>query len=445
MNHRLRAFAYALLSLAALMFPPFLRAASVLMISIDGMRPDYVTQADAHHLKIPNLRRMLVEGSYAEGVIPVTPTVTYPNHTTLVTGVMPAAHGIYANQPFDPLRVNKDGWYWYAVDVRVPTLWQAVSAAGRVTASVEWPATVNARGIEYNLPEYRRAYTDDDIKLDEALARPEGLLQELEARLGRYTSGAADDASDDAVRTRFAAQIIRERKPAFMTMHLISLDGESHKAGPFSPRANGALEMIDGMVGTLASAWRANGSDSIVAIVSDHGFASVTHVLNWRIPFIAAGLIDAQDSRKWQATLWGDPAAAVMLRNPADDALKSRVRVVLAQLASDPANGVSQVLEGQDIRALGAWPDAAFVIGLKAGFAFGGESEGPLVRENPGGGTHGYLATEKEMRAAFMMTGEGVPHGRDLGTIDMRSIAPTLAKMLGVPLARAELPALELR
>src|SRR5580658_889840 len=69
----------------------------VLMISVDGMRPDYVTDADSHHLKVPNLRRVLAEGAHSSGVNGVLPTVTYPSHTTLVTGVWPAEHGILNN------------------------------------------------------------------------------------------------------------------------------------------------------------------------------------------------------------------------------------------------------------------------------------------------------------------------------------------------------------
>src|SRR4051812_35650747 len=126
-------------------------AAPLLVISIDGMRPDYVTQADRHSLDIPYLRAMMKEGAYAQDVTGVNPTVTYPSHTTLVTGVAPAEHGIYNNTPFDPTGRNRDGWYWYAVDIRVPTLFDAVAAAHRTTANVEWPVTVGAKGIGFNI------------------------------------------------------------------------------------------------------------------------------------------------------------------------------------------------------------------------------------------------------------------------------------------------------
>src|ERR1700733_6995922 len=71
-----------------------LHAKPVLMISIDGLKPEYVTHASDHGLQIPILRRFLTEGSYADGVVPVLPSVTYPDHSTLVTGVWPEEHGV---------------------------------------------------------------------------------------------------------------------------------------------------------------------------------------------------------------------------------------------------------------------------------------------------------------------------------------------------------------
>src|SRR5262244_3870926 len=117
----------------------------VLMISIDGLRPDYVTAADKHGLKIPTLRRFVSEGAFAEGVQGVIPTVTYPSHTTLITGVWPAKHGILSNTIFDPLRTGQSAWYWYAEDIRSPTLWDAAATAGWTTASLQWPVSVGAR------------------------------------------------------------------------------------------------------------------------------------------------------------------------------------------------------------------------------------------------------------------------------------------------------------
>ena len=105
-------------------------AGPVLLVSIDGLRPGDLLQADQRGFKLPNLRKLLSEGAHASTVIGVLPTVTYPSHTTLLTGVSPARHGIVSNTTFDPLNINHGGWYWYAENIKVPTLWDAARAKG---------------------------------------------------------------------------------------------------------------------------------------------------------------------------------------------------------------------------------------------------------------------------------------------------------------------------
>src|SRR5450631_2517623 len=214
-------------------------AASVLMISVDGMKPEYVLEADARGLRIPYLRSVLAEGAYAEGVVGVWPTVTYPSHTTLVTGATPAEHGILANLEFDPRRRFKESWFWYAAQIRVPTLWQAARAAGLTTASVGWPVTVGATDIDYLIPEYWRitAPTDDlnpsDRHLIAALSRPVGLLAQMQDSVGPYLMANDTSRHGDEVKTRFAVDILRKHKPGFMTLHLSSLDEVEHSYGAF--------------------------------------------------------------------------------------------------------------------------------------------------------------------------------------------------------------------
>src|SRR5450631_1992874 len=228
--------------------------APVLMISVDGMKPEYVLEADARGLRIPYLRSVLAEGAYAEGVVGVWPTVTYPSHTTLVTGATPAEHGILANLEFDPRRRFKESWFWYAAQIRVPTLWQAARAAGLTTASVGWPVTVGATDIDYLIPEYWRitAPTDDlnpsDRHLIAALSRPESLLAQMQGSVGPYLMANDTSRHGDEVKTRYAIEILRTHKPAFMTLHLSSLDDAEHSYGAFSPEANQDLEAIDAML-----------------------------------------------------------------------------------------------------------------------------------------------------------------------------------------------------
>nr|WP_287935683.1 ectonucleotide pyrophosphatase/phosphodiesterase [Algoriphagus sp.] len=121
----------------------------VVLISIDGFRPDFYLDPS---WPAPNLQEMASQGARAEGVTGVFPSVTYPSHTTIVTGRTPAAHGIYYNSPFES-GGQTGRWYWETEKIKVPTLWDAVRKAGMKSASFIWPVSVGAP-IDYNLPEF---------------------------------------------------------------------------------------------------------------------------------------------------------------------------------------------------------------------------------------------------------------------------------------------------
>ena len=422
----------------------------LLLISIDGMRPDYVTRASEHGLKIPHLVELMKEGAYAKGVKGVLPTVTYPSHTTLLTGVWPARHGIHSNTTFDPLGKNAGGWYWYAEDNHAPTLWKAAADAGLQVGSVSWPVSVSAAGVHYLIPEYWRASTDDDLKLMRAISTP-GLMAHLGEQFGPYITDLERAIPGDHQRTRYSVAILKEHHPDLFTIHLAALDHLEHQSGPFSKESNAVLEEIDGMVGELEAAMRASHPNAVICVVSDHGFTKVDHHLRLLSAFVDAGLVTLDEKAaapkvvKWQAIPWNDGgSAAIMLHDPADEATRAKTAELLRRLAADPANGIAGVLDRKAIAAHGGAPEAAFWVDMKSNFAINGAVGKPLAVEVSTRGTHGYSPDNPDLLASFFIQGPGIGRGLDLGEIDMRSIAPTLAKFLGVKLDAAELRPLEL-
>jgi predicted AlkP superfamily pyrophosphatase or phosphodiesterase len=413
----------------------------LVLISVDGLSPDYVLAADAHGAREPNLRRMVAEGAYAQGVTGVIPSVTYPSHTAILTGVWPSKHGIHANVTFDPLRRNDKGWYWYAEDVRVPTLFDAAAQAGLVTASVHWPATVSAH-IDYDLPEFWRAGTDDDQKLLRTISTP-GLLAELQKELGPYASGLDASIEADETRARFAERLLETHAPGVLALHLIALDHIEHETGPFTPQSTAVVERIDAVIGRFrATAERIAPGRAHVCVVSDHGFAATHHKLNLFVAFRRAGLLTVNAKGKitaWKAAPWvAGGSAAIVLKDPADEATRAGVRSLLERLARDPANGIDRILDAEELHSRGGFPEASFLVALKPGWKTDDELAGPLVARDKPGGAHGYLPDLPEMRAAFFLVGPGVPAHRALGVMDMRDIAPTLAHVLHLSLPSAD-------
>ena len=367
------------------------RAQPVVMISIDGLRPDAVTQAEAHGLRVPNLRRFVTEGTYAEGVTGVVPTLTYPSHTTLVTGVAPAVHGILANTTFDPLFRNQIGWYWYAEQEHAPTLWQAAHAGGLTTASVNWPVTVDAPDIDYNMPEYWRASTADDVRLQRALARPLGLQQALEATDGPWIDGNRTTVDADALRTRFTITLLGRNRPAFLTVHLSALDETEHQTAPFSVESNHTLEAIDGMIGQLRDAALAINPNTVLVVVSDHGFARTDYRVHLYIPLLQAGLLTASQDGKgvagltsWKAPLWpAGGSGAVMVNDPNDTGSRESILKLLTALARDPANCIDRILSRDELVGMGGFPGAEALVVLRPPFQMGYALSGPLVTAAP--------------------------------------------------------------
>lgn len=433
----------------------------VLLISIDGMRPDYVTQADEHRLRIPALRHILAAGAYADGVIGDFPTVTYPSHTTIITGVWPAEHGILNNQRFDPERTLAGAWYWYADLIKVPTLWSASHDAGLRTASVGWPVTVDATAIDYNIPEYWRtaslgaAVNPDDRLLINAISRPDGEVARIAVRTGTpFMMGNDTSLAGDEIKTIYSLDILKQHRPQFMTIHLSSLDAAEHLYGPFSAEANADLERLDDMVQRLETQELNNYPDAVIAVVSDHGFAPVEHDVNLAIPFIEAGLVQVGKTpygtnivTGWQAEPWAAGCVApIMLHDTSDTATREKVGKLLERLKADSANGIEEVLDHDAITRLGGFPDATFLVTFKVGYCNGGALTGSLVTASLEKGAHGYnMATSPAMRSSLFIMGKDVTAGRDLGIVDMRQIAPTLARLLGVPLPTAKQTALSIR
>ncbi len=437
-----------LLALFALV-PTMALARPVLLISIDGLRPADVIQSRERGIALPNLTAFLTNGSYADGVVGVLPTLTYPSHTTLITGVTPAKHGIVANTTFDPMHINDDGWFWYAEDNKAETLWDAAFRARLTTGNVHWPVSVGARHLTWNLPQIWRTGHPDDRKLVRALATP-GLVAELEGqRREGYADGKDETLPGDKLRAGFAQSLIRHHQPGFLTVYLTALDHQQHLTGPGSPEAHQTLEAIDGLVGDIITLERQFHPDAVISVVSDHGFASVDTAINLYRPFIDAGLVTVDAGGKisgWEATPWATGGSfAIVLAHPDDAALRAKVGALLDKLAANPASRFAQILTGPAIAAAGGNPRAAFYVNLKVGAVAAPFLSAGLPMVLPSAtykGMHGYFPGAPEMRSTFLIAGPGIAKGRDLGEIDMRAIAPTLARAMGATLPGAEKPPL---
>jgi len=407
-------------------------ARHVVLISIDGMRPASYTSAGP--ARIPTLRALMARGAYARGVIGVLPTVTYPSHTTMITGVPPAVHGIVNNTWLDPESRAAGAWYWYARDIKVPTLPGLIRASGMTAAGVSWPVTVGM-DLDYNVPEHFRSRHPEALSLLRALSTPRHVIDGYESSLPAPMPWPPTDDE----RTGMAAWILRTFKPHFTMLHIFDNDTASHDYGPDSPEALAALERNDAQVATILDAAKAAGiaDRTDIVVVSDHGFLPVQTQLQPNFAFKQDGLIQVNDRgviTAWHAYLQSSGGAGfVYLKRPDDAALLARVRRLLDPIVADPANGVDRLWTREDLQRVGAAPEASFALTMKAGF-YTGTAHTVLLQPTTGKGGHGFDPSMPALHASLILAGPDVSTSGDLGVVRMTQIAPTLARWFGVRL-----------
>jgi Type I phosphodiesterase / nucleotide pyrophosphatase len=435
---------HAAIGLAILIFNSVIVFAQphVVVISVDGFRPDFYKDASWGMF---NLRDAMMKGAYADGVRGVFPTVTYPSHTTMVTGVKPIKHGIWYNTPSEPLGVTGK-WYWSYDSIKVPTIWSAAKNAGLVTAAVSWPVTVGAP-ITYNIPEIwdLPAKGSKELNRYDAYSKnatPAGLFEEIqENATGKIGNQGIDldFLSSDENHARMGAYLIRKYKPAFIAVHIANVDHFEHEQGRDGVKVRAAVAGADHAIRTMMDAIEAAGlTDSTTfLIVGDHGFVDIHSALAPNILLVKAGLIDPEKRENWKAYFHSSGGSAFLhLKNKNDKQTLAKVREVLAALPEGDKK-LFRVVDRREMDSIGADPNASLALAPVQGIAFSGSSEGGFVKAAKGG-THGYLPDFKEIQTGFVAFGRNINKDVVIPQMGLEDIAPLIARLLNLDFPSAD-------
>ena len=335
----------------------------LVLVSVDGLDHRYLRDADKLGLRIPNIRRLMKEGAWADGVTGEVPTITWPAHTTILTGVPPGVHGIERNQMWD-----------YSL-IKVKTLWDSLRQANLTSAAITWPVTVNAP-ITWNLPEAfdKRQGGSMDLAAITKKATP-GLVGEISAKYPSFPQQWMDD------RTRLLATLylIEQKHPDFLAVHFVDLDAEEHDTEPFSAASRAILELTDEMIGRIIAALP---KGTALALVSDHGFVPVEKTVH-----PAAGTV---------TPFW------VTAGNPQEAA-------ELERLSKDPSNGIGRRIPASEWhRFMPGKPEPLAAYEPADRFAFS-----PTPLNTPYGkpheaGTHGLWPGRPDYKSVFLLWGPGI-------------------------------------
>ncbi len=405
----------------------------VVLISIDGLAGYYLDDPKA---EMPTLRALATEGARASSMQACTPTVTWPNHTTLVTGVYPAKHGVVGNNYFDRatgkhVRLISDPVLSKEEIVRTPTIYDLAKGKGLKTGAIRWPASRDAKTLDWTIPDMA------DMKAMASHTTP-ALLEDC-ARGGipfGKESKPATNAPSEVLYTQIFNLILREHRPNLALLHIIEVDHFEHEHGPRSPEAYAAIKDADMRVRQVWEELKQDFSGrATLFVVSDHGFSPIRRTLYPRVLLKKAGVLDSQGKGLVQIVTQGGSAMVYVLEAAHREELVARIREALA-----PLEGLQKILGVEDYPAYGIANPALdphapdlFLFG-EEGCTFGDTADGdlPFAEKPERRGSHGHDPHLPDLHATFIAWGAGIKPGVRLGEISNTCVAPTIAKLLGL-------------
>nr|WP_295932151.1 alkaline phosphatase family protein [uncultured Dyadobacter sp.] len=414
----------------------------VILISIDGLRPEFYKDAS---WSMVNLRQGMATGAYADGVTGVFPTVTYPSHTTMVTGVKPIKHGVYYNTPPEPLEVTGK-WIWDYKTIKVPTIFSAARDKGLSTASVFWPVSLGGPAT-YNIPEYWYLPETKGGKrnMTKALSEnssPKGFYEEIQ----QHATGKLEEIdfdgeylSIDDNLSRASSYIIRKYKPSFLAVHLVAVDHFEHEQGRDGDKVRAALTSVDrGIKAILEAIDKADiGDKTTVIVTGDHGFVDIHSAIAPNTLLAQAGLYDPKNTGAWKAYFHASGGSAFLhLKDKNDRQTLEKVKGLLANLSVSQQN-MFTIKDRSALDAVGADPNAALALAPRQGFNISNAATGDFIRA-ASGGTHGFFPDFKEIQTGFVAFGKGIKQGAVIPEMGLQDIAPLIAHLLRIDFPSAD-------
>ena len=408
----------------------------LVVISIDSM--GYKDLASLSHLA-PNLTKLRDSGSWVKRVEGVSPTLTYPSHTTIVTGQYPAVHGVINNTKLQPKRKSPD-WLWYRRYIKVPTLYDLAHQKGLTTAALLWPVTGSSK-INYNLAEiFSNRPWSNQVLVSLKSSSPK-FIYEMNKKYGHMLKGIKQPWRDDFI-TACAVDTLENKQPDLMLLHLVDMDSMRHRYGVNSQQARAAWQRQDKRISEIIAATKRAGTyaNTNFVIVGDHYQIDVQKMIHLNMIFEQEGWLEGIPGKPTYKNNW-----QVTAKNcDGETYIYTCGKVDLAKVKASFAHveGIEAIYDHDQAVEKGADPNCAFLVAAKPGYYFTDEVNRPAVVEkvepatldepNRYRGMHGFDPNEPDYYTSAIFFGPDVNSGVTVENSKMINEAPTLAHLLGV-------------
>ena len=370
------------------------------------------------------LSEMIRGGAVCRQVKTIFPALTYPAHVTLITGCDPDQTLVGQNQPFQPGVPGKSRvWYWERKHIAVPTLFDAVKAAGGKTCSILWPVCCKNPAADWCFPEVHTLPGENTVLKTLKYGSPLFIL-DSERRFGSLRQGISERGLSDYA-AAITERAIRKKQPDLTAVHLIDLDEMRHHHGTFSGEAISAIHRNEERLARFSRAIQETPGmeDALLIAVSDHGQSDVSVTVN-----LTEGLQKLGLSEDFGVQSNGESACFFALSDRADP---KRAMALLSEHLKE--NGILRLYSREELDRMHAVPGPAFACEAADQVVF---SDG-LDENKREKATHGFGPGHKAENCLFAVIGKGVRKGLELPSMPMRDVGPTIAGLMGLSLPGA--------
>ncbi|MBF2363173.1 alkaline phosphatase family protein [Listeria marthii] len=385
---------------------------------------------------LPVLHELIETGTHIQEVETIYPSLTYPAHTSIITGHYPATHGIVNNTKIQPEKDSPD-WYWYKKAIQVPTLYDLAKAHGMTTAAFLWPVAAKS-GIDYNIAEiFPNRFWLTQMMVSLHASSPLFLI-DMDRKFGHLRKGI-NQPDLDIFLTASVVDTIKTKKPTLLLTHLVDMDSMRHAHGVTSPEATAALKRHDRRLAEIIQATKDAGiyENTVFAVLGDHYQINVTHAIRLNVLFAEKGWVTVVDDKitDWEVYAKScDGSCYIYTKN------EQHIKEIQQVLQNMPE--IEEVLTAAEIAHRGADSSATLMVEGKAGYYFMDDLYGPLYEEvteemlgKPGyyKAVHGYSPHKPDYKTTIIFNGPGIKKGEKITSAHLVDEAPTFAKILGLP------------
>ncbi|MBD5106229.1 MAG: alkaline phosphatase family protein [Lachnospiraceae bacterium] len=409
---------------------------------------DAVGSEDLTFLKtLPNFKSLYQNAAVCEHVESVCPSITYPAHTSIVTGKKPIHHGVINNTLVQPKRPAPD-WMWQRKYVKGTTLYDETNKKGYKTAALLWPVTARSR-IHYNLPEVLANRPWQNQIMVSAFNGTMSYELALLKRFGHLRDGVRQPALDNFVH-QSALYTIKNYRPDMMLIHYTDVDTNRHIYGVHHQKARAALGRHDQRLGELFTALEETGDmdKTTLVVLGDHYQMDVERVVYFNYLFKEQGFLKTKGQKitDYQFLAKNCDGTCYIYANekkrPNKEAYE-KLTALLEKCKTQEIYGIERIYTGREAGEKGADDRCVYFIEAKKGVYYLDEFEALTlsvkdVKKGKMRGSHGYLPEKEGYQTFFLAKGYGIRENVSIPHMYLWDEGVTLAKLLQVDLGEVD-------